>query len=133
MHTADGLLAGPRGRLLCWAVLWLGLPGEISGSAAWLSVWGGVNAGDLSGHLDELASIVALADPAALAADSATVLEALGWTVDAAAYWQESGPEDRALASGGAAEALRPVAEALATAASGPALCWWDSPADLER
>jgi hypothetical protein len=58
------------------------------------------------------------------------VLEALGWTVDAAGYWGEPGQEDRALASSAAAEALRPIADALVTA---QASRWWDSPADLER
>ena len=130
MLTADGLLAGPRGRLLCWAVLWLGLADDVRDSTAWLAVWDGINAGDLSGRVDALASIVAVADPAALAADSATVLEALGWTVDAAGYWGEPGQEDQALAAGAAAEALRPIAAALAAA---PRPAGGDSPADVAR
>jgi hypothetical protein len=130
MLTADELLAGPRGRLLCWAILWLGLADDAKDSPAWLLAWDGVNGGDLSGRVGALESVVALADPAALAADSCTVLEALGWTVDAAGYWGEPGQEDQALASGAAAEALRPIAAALAAA---PANRWWNSPADLER
>ena len=130
MLTADGLLAAPRGRLLCWNLLSAGLADDIRDSPAWLLAWRGINAGDLSGRVDALASIVARADPGALAADSATVLEALGWTVDAAGYWGEPGAEDRALASAAAAQALRPVAAALVAA---PTNRWWDSPADLER
>ena len=130
MLTADGLLAAPRGRLLCWATLWLGLADELRDLPAWLLAWEGVNGGDLSGSLDALASIVALADLAALAADSGMVIEALGYTVDAAGYWEGSSPEDQALASGAAAEALRPVAAALAAS---PATRWWDTPADLAR
>ena len=128
--TADSLLAAPRGRLLCWATLWLGLADELRDLTAWLTAWEGVNAGDLSGSVDALASIVALADLAALTADSGTVIEALGWTVDAAGYWGEPGQEDRALASDETAEALRPVAVALAAS---PSSRWWDSPADLAR
>jgi hypothetical protein len=130
MLTADGLLAAPRGRLLCWSVLQVGLADDLRDLPAWLLAWEGVNAGDLSGRVDALMSIVTLADPAALVADSATVLEALAWTVDTAGSWGEPGPEDRALASDAVAGALHPIAEALAAA---PASRWWDAPVDLAR
>ncbi|TVZ01045.1 hypothetical protein EAS64_32570 [Trebonia kvetii] len=130
MVTADELLAGPRGRLLCWAVLQVGLADDLRDLPAWPRAWEGLNGGDLSGRVDALASIVARTDLASLAASSGTVLEALGWTVDAAGYWGQPGPEDRALASDAAAEALRPVAAALAAS---PASRWWDTPVDLAR
>ena len=86
--------------------------------------------GDLSERMGEFAAGVALADPAALAADQATVSEALGWTVDTAQYWGEPDAEDRALAAPQAAGALRPIADALLAA---PAVQWWAAPLDPGR
>jgi hypothetical protein len=130
MLTAEALLAGPRGRRLCWTLLWLGLDPSARESAAWSPAWEAVMSGDLSERMDEFAAGVALADPAALAGDEATVFEALGWTVGTAQYWGEPDAEDRALAAPGAAAALRPVAGALLAA---PAYRWWASPADQAR
>jgi hypothetical protein len=130
MSTVEALLAGPRGRRLCWTVLWLGLGRAARQSAAWPRAWEAVTSGDLAGHLDEFAAGVALADPAALAGDRATVFEALGWTVDTAQYWSEPDAEDRALAHEAVSEALRPIAGAFLAA---PAARWWDSPVDLGR
>jgi hypothetical protein len=130
MSTVEALLAGPRGRRLCWTVLWLGLARAARQSAAWPRAWEAVTSGDLAGHLDEFAAGVALADPAALAGDRATVFEALGWTVDTAQYWSEPDAEDRALAHEAVSEALRPIAAALLAA---PGSRWWASPVDLAR
>lgn len=131
MLTADALLAGPRGRRLCWTALWLGLDAVARQSAAWAPAWEAVTSGDLAGRLDQFAAGVALADPAALAGDEAAVFEALGWTVDVAQYWGEPDAEDRALAAAeGVREALRPVAAAVLAA---PVSRWWGTPVDLER
>jgi len=130
MLTAEALLAGPRGRRLCWTLLWLGLDDAGRLSADWPLAWEAVTSGDLSGRLGEFAAGVALADPAALAGNPVTVFEALGWTVDTAQYWGEPHAEDRALAAPAVREALRPIAVALLAA---PASQWWAGPADLER
>jgi hypothetical protein len=88
------------------------------------------HAGDLSGCLDELASFVARAGPVTYVARPGAVFTALGKSVQAAMYWQEPDPEDRALASAAVSEVLWPVAAAIAAA---PETGWWTSPVDLER
>jgi hypothetical protein len=131
MLTDEALLAGPRGRRLCWTALWLGLDAAGRQSAAWVPAWEAVISGDLTGRVDEFAAGVALADPATLAGDEATVFEALGWTVKVAQYWGEPDAEDRALAAAeGVREVLRPIASAILAA---PAAGWWASPLDPER
>jgi hypothetical protein len=130
MLTAEALLAGSRGRRLCWTVLWLGLDEAASRSGTWLLAWQAVHSGDLSGRLDAFAAGVALADPAALAGDQATVFKALAWTVSTAQYWGEPGAEDRALAAPAARETLRPLADAILAA---PASGWWAAPVDPGR
>ena len=131
MPTVEALLAGPRGRRLCWTLLWLGLDDAARQSAAWPLAWEAVvRSGDLSRRLEEFTAVLALADPAALAGEEATVLEALGWTVNTAQYWGEPDAEDRALAAPEAVPALTPIAAAILAA---PGARWWAAPADLER
>jgi hypothetical protein len=130
MLTAEALLAGPRGRRLCWTLMWQGLARAAGQPDSWTQVWQAVNSGDLSGYLDEFSSCVTWTDPMALAASPATVSEAFGWTVRTATYWQEPGAEDQALAPEAVREALRPIAAAIADA---PESGWWTSPADLAR
>jgi len=132
MPTVEALLAGPRGRRLCWTLLWLGLDDAARRSAAWPLAWEAVvRSGDLSRRLEEFTAVLALADPAALAGEEATVSEALGWTVNTAQYWGEPDAEDRALAAPAAVRAaLRPIAGAILAS---PAARWWAAPADLER
>jgi hypothetical protein len=118
------LLAGPRGRRLCWALLKRGdFPG-------WSRLWHGVVlAGDLTGLEGELAECVARTDLAAIAAGTSEValLGALAEAVDGARYWQEPDEEDRALAGEQAREAL--LSAALAVTAA-PAARWWASAFD---
>jgi len=130
MVTAETLLAGPRGRRLCWTLLWHGLAHDVRQPDSWIQVWQAVHSGDLSGCLDAFSSCVAWADPAALAADPATVFEALGAAVSEARYWQEPDAEDQALAAAEVGEALRPIASAVAEA---PESGWWTSPVDRGR
>jgi hypothetical protein len=128
--TADALLAGPRGRGLCWNLLWLGSR-ESRRPDAWTHVWRAVVvADDVPGGLDALATRVAAARPATLAADSDLVLEALRISVNEAAYWQEPNDADRALEPSAVRAVLPPVAAALAAA---PAAAWWASPLDPAR
>jgi hypothetical protein len=53
---AEDLLAGPRGRRLCWSLL---EPGDYPG---WDLVWDGAHRGNLTGLTDELAACVARTD-----------------------------------------------------------------------
>jgi hypothetical protein len=130
MLTAAALLAGPRGRRLCWTLLWLGVTDDARRPDSWPRVWAAVHSADLSGWLDEFAACVARADPAALAARQAMVLESFAWTAAMARYWQEPDEQDQALAPAGAAEVLWPIAAAIAQA---PDYGWWVSGADLAR
>jgi len=130
MLDTEVLLAGPRGRRLCWTLLWLGVTDDARRPDSWNRVWEAVTSGDVSGYLDELSACVTQADPAALAAGSATVLKALGWIVRGAQYWQEPDAEDQALAPESVRAALRPVAAAIAAA---PESGWWTSPMDRGR
>jgi hypothetical protein len=118
---AEDLLAGPRGRRLCWALL---NPGDC---AEWDRVWRGAQGGDLTGLTRELAACVARTGPDSSvgAADELTLLSALVQPVDAAMYWQEPDDEDHALAAQEVRDALGPVARAVATA---PGARWWPGP-----
>ena len=123
---AENLLAGPRGRRLCWSLL---DPGDYPG---WDRVWDGANAGDLTGLTDELAACVALTDLDSVVthADELTLLAALAEPVETAMYWQEPDDEDLALADQTVRDALLPVSEAVTTA---PAASWWSTPAGTAR
>jgi hypothetical protein len=130
MLTAEALLAGPRGRRLCWELLRAGLPDSFAESHAWVELWTVAYAGDLSGHVTELAGAVSRVDLVALAADSATVLQALRMSVDRARYWQGPDGEDQALVPAAVAAVLGPVAAAVAAA---PGCRWWESAMDPGR
>jgi hypothetical protein len=125
MLTAEALLAGPRGRRLCWELVNDALTSGPEPPACWNGVWQAMHAGDLSGRLDDFSVCVARASPVALAADPAAVLPALRRSVGSARYWQEPDAEDQALTPAAVADALRPVAAALADT---PASGWWASP-----
>lgn len=130
MLTADALLAGPRGRRVCWELVDRRAVYDAGRPAAWTGIWRAAVAGDLSSQSGPLADLVAWADPVALAADQSAVLAALQMSVDSARYWQPPDAHDRALAAAPVRAALEPVAAALA-AATGCA--WWTSPLDWER
>jgi hypothetical protein len=117
---AEDVLAGPRGRHLCWSLL---DPGDCS---AWDQARDGARAGDLSNLLDELAACVARTDLDATVthADKPTLLAALVNPVDTAMYWQEPDDEDLALADPAVWDVLLPIAQAVTAA---PAARWWST------
>src|SRR5258708_36825054 len=119
---AEDLLAGPRGRGLCWSVV------DPADHPGWDRVQDAAGAGDLTGLPGELAAFVAQTDLASIAAETGEMelLAAVGASVDAAMYWQEPDGEDLALASQAVREALLPVARAATPA---PAAPWWPTPA----
>jgi hypothetical protein len=119
--NAEDLLAGPRGRRLCWSLL---DPGEYP---RWDRVSYGAHTGDLTGLTDELAACVARTDiDSTLAhADQLTLLAALVEPVETARYWQEPDDEDHALSAREVRDVLLPVAQAVTTARGAR---WWPSP-----
>jgi hypothetical protein len=123
---AGELLAGPRGRRLCWSLL------EAGDDPGWERLWRGAMAGDLSGLVGELAALVARTDVDAIAvrADELALLPGLGESVVWAMYWQEPGAVDQALAESAVWEALMPVAAAVTIA---PASQWWSAPVAADR
>jgi hypothetical protein len=126
----ESLLAGPRGRRLCWALAAkMGGSGQARGGLAWQQVPSyllGANPADLA---SELAAAVDRTDWASVVADMSDLdlLEPLAESVTSATYWQGPDPEDRALAHPQVADALRPVARAITAA---PATRWWSGHLD---
>jgi hypothetical protein len=118
---AEDLLAGPRGRRLCWSLL---DPGDYPG---WELVWDGAHRGNLTGLTDELAACVARTDLAStvVQAGQLTLLAALVEPVGTAMYWQEPDNDDYALSAREVRDALLPVAQAVTVA---PDARWWASP-----
>jgi hypothetical protein len=118
---AEDLLAGPRGRRLCWSLL---EPGDFPG---WDLVWDGAQRGDLTGLTAELAACVARTDldSTVVHADQLTLLAALVEPVGTAMYWQEPDDVDHALSAREVRGALLPVAQAVTIA---PEARWWTSP-----
>jgi len=118
---AEDLLAGPRGRRLCWSLL---EPGDVPG---WDLVWDGAQRGDLTGLTAELAACVARTDldSVVVHADQLTLLAALVEPVGTAMYWQEPDDVDHALSAREVQGALLPVAQAVTIA---PEARWWTSP-----
>jgi hypothetical protein len=118
---AEDLLAGPRGRRLCWSLL---EPGDYPG---WDLVWDGAHRGDLTGLTDELAACVGRTDldSRVVHASQLTLLAALVEPVSTAMYWQEPDDEDHALSAPGVQDVLLPVAQAVTRA---PEARWWASP-----
>ena len=114
------LLAGPRGRRVCWELLtrtggWtFDEPPESAGASTLAAA---------------LATAVAHGDVDALAVtrDATSFLAALADAVTWAMYWQEPDDRDRRLADERVADALWPVAEAVSRA---PAAAWWSTPID---
>jgi hypothetical protein len=118
---AEDLLAGPRGRRLCWSLL---EPGDYPG---WDLVWDGAHRGNLTGLTDELAACVACTDldSTVVHADQLTLLAALVEPVQTVMYWQEPDDDDYALSTREVRDALLPVAQAVTIA---PEARWWTSP-----
>lgn len=120
--TADDILSGPRGRQLCWELIDCDRDAD-----AWTVAWVARHAGNLAGHLAELAAVVEMTDLAALAgtASELALLPALAMTTELAMYWQGPDPSDVALEDEAVREALLPVARAVSEA---PAAAWWATP-----
>jgi hypothetical protein len=124
--TADDLLTGPRGRVLCMAVAhrvhqpvrpaWL--------QAAW-------HPSDESDRADLLRALAAV-DPEPVRAwrDPRMLVEPVGETVSHAMYWQPPHDEEAVTADPAVIAALRPIAAAISSA---PATAWWSSGIELTR
>jgi hypothetical protein len=119
--SAEDLLAGPRGRRLCWSLL---EPGDYPG---WDLLWEGAHRGNLTGLMDELADCVARTDldSTVVRAGQLTLLAALVEPVQTAMYWQAPDDDDYALSAREVRDALLPVAQAVTIA---PEARWWTSP-----
>jgi len=126
---AGVLMTGPRGRYLCWSVLWSAMA-DAPETQGWDRVWEAAHAGDLSGRAGDLAATVALADLDALAAaDELVLVPVLADAAAMAMYWQEPDPVDGALRDHQVQDALLPVARAVAQS---PAARWWPEPVARE-
>ena len=114
------LLAGPRGRRVCWELL------TRTGDWGWDEPPESAGAARLAAALG---AAVARSDVGALAAarGPASFFSALADAVTWAMYWQEPDDRDRRLADPRVAEQLWPVAEAVSRA---PAARWWSTPMD---
>jgi hypothetical protein len=117
--TADDLLIGPRGRGLCTAVAH-----RLNQELWWAS-----QAGDTA-ERDVLIRALEAVDPTPVYAwrDPLAFVEPMDWSVSNAMYWQPPHEADVVAAAPGVIAALRPVADAVATA---PASAWWNTPVDL--
>ncbi len=113
--TAEELLAGPRGRRLCWQMLQTG------------PLLQGANVDPLTVRRAVKAVVASLRD-ADMASDQ--IFKALRRSVDAAMYWQPPDDDDIRLRDAEVAGMLSPVAEALLHAAP---TTWWPTPVALDR
>ena len=128
--TADALLAGPLGRSLCVQLLddRLAPPGKRA-SRAWLGALDAARSGDAKRCARKLSKCTAIADLSVIPFDGSALMAGLVAAVDFAMPWCEPDPEDLGFAVDAAREALRPVAEAVAVAATGvPDVRWWTEP-----
>ena len=126
----DSLLAGPRGRRLCWALAaGMGDSGQRLGGPAWRQVQTDSLPSDPADLASELAAAVGQTDWASAAAGMSDLdlIESLAESVASAMPWQEPDTGDRALAHPEVADTLRPVARAVTSA---PAARWWSSGLD---
>jgi hypothetical protein len=115
----ETLLAGPRGRRVCWALMsregagwWREQAPESDGPARLAQV--------LSAQVDRVD-----VDAIANASDPFVLWEALEDSVYAARYWQEPDACDRRLGHPDVSSVLRPVAEAVGCAVAAE---WWATP-----
>jgi len=106
---ADELLQGPRGRRLCW---------ELTGQ--WSYDLPAPSSQQLRACVDSTADLLRIDDEQT----GLRLFEALQRSTDVAMYWQEPDECDARLADEGFADALRPIAEAVAASVHGR---WWDS------
>ncbi|MGQ1837356.1 hypothetical protein ACT4S2_02745 [Kocuria turfanensis] len=116
--TSEQLLAGPRGRRLCWE---LAVPAD-QDTPGW--AWQ-LQERPTPARIRAASQELARVDAPALAADARAVLRALVQAVDAALYWQPPDEIDQALADPELRDALVPIAQAVSAS---PALDWWSRP-----
>lgn len=116
------LLAGPRGRRLCWSLLEDRLPGSFR-----MSVWPGEARPGPAGVAAVLTRAAGGAGLERLGAtsDPTAFLPALAAAVGSVLHWQPPDETDQILADPRVREALVPVAEAVAAA---PGAAWWGEP-----
>jgi hypothetical protein len=109
----DDLLRGPRGRRLCWELIGFASfdPGRIPRSR-------------VSAYVAR--TVADLRSPETVAGER--IFRALGESANVAMYWQEPDECDFVLADPEWADALRPVAEAVAVSGS---VDWWSTQVDL--
>ena len=118
------LLAGPRGRRLCWALL----RERLLTGPAWQAVWMG-GAPDSTELVAELAAALEATALVQLLGDdpARSLFAALAAATDSARYWQEPDGEDQALALPEVRRSLVPLAREVGAAM--PA--WWSGPLDV--
>jgi hypothetical protein len=129
----EDLLAGPRGRRVCFEVVTAdGLGAASSPCPGWQAVWLGIGSAEPGQLTTELAALVADADLTAVAAADAEtdLLEYLAGPVGYAAYWGEPDEIDRALDNEPVARTLSPVARAITASV---AARWWSSAVAVDR
>lgn len=127
------LLAGPRGRRLCWAIAehQPARSEEYLPGPSWQQVrYAGSSPPDPAALAAELAAAVTRVDWARRLAgsDDVALVAPLAESADWAVYWQAPDEIDQALALPGVAETLLPVARAVADA---PGSRWWSSGVEL--
>lgn len=128
MSRAEMLLAGPRGRRLCWVAV-----DEQSAARTGRYQLRHVQYDTDADRIhSELRRVLTNTDLSLFSdwANQVTLIELVAESVVRARYWQNPDELDRALVNGEMVEALHPVAEALAAA---PASAWWSTGVDLDR
>jgi len=126
----ESLLAGPRGRRLCWVLAGdMGEPASPEIGPVWERVRSYSRAADPVELASELAAVVARTDWHFVLAGTSEValVEPLAESVTVAMYWQGPDEVDHALAHPEVAGELRPVAHAVTAA---PGARWWSSGID---
>lgn len=128
------LLAGPRGRRLCFEVVSPVRDRDVDAEPqcpGWFDVWMGSPVDQVQ-LAAELAAMIAVTDLRGIArsADRMRLLRPLAASVDEAMYWQGADSVDEALRSPALAEVLAPVAHAVSAS---PAVGWWSEPLDREQ
>lgn len=117
---AEMLLAGPRGRRLCWICV----DEQSFARTGRYQLRSVERDGQAEAVLSTLQRVLADTDLSQFATwtDNVTLLHVVAASVDSARYWQEPDELDLALVGQGIIDALRPVAEAVTGAL---ASAWW--------
>lgn len=122
------LLAGPRGRRLCWAAV-----DALAFAQTGRSQLHGVECAAVpDGVLSAVQRVVADTDLSLLASwtEPVSLLHRVADSVDSARYWQDPDEVDRVLGRPAVADLLWPVAEAIGAA---PAATWWSAAVALDE